>query len=109
MRFSPATLTRVLDLAKRYPQPSRLDHGALATAEQERCPLVTGDRNLRTAAESEGVEVHGTLWIAERLVEAGLLSVAELRNAYGRMKSAGRRLPWAEVERQLVRLAASVS
>ena len=76
----------------------------MAAAEQEACPLLTGDRNLRVAAEGEGIEVHGTLWVAERLVVAGVVSVDELRDAYAKMRASERRLPWAEVDRQLKRL-----
>ncbi|MBU0551508.1 DUF3368 domain-containing protein [Myxococcota bacterium] len=80
------------------------DLSALVAAQQEDCPLLTGDRRLRALAKEMGVEVYGTLWLAERLVYAGLLSVAELRQGYARMKAQGRRLPWAKVEEQLKRL-----
>ena len=96
---------RVVDLAARYPHPSRLDLAALAAAEQESCPLLTGDRRLRAAAEEEGVDVHGTLWLAARLVREGHLSVDELREAYSRMRAAGRRLPWEKVQVQLRELS----
>jgi hypothetical protein len=44
---------------------SRNDILALALARQEKCPLLTGDRNLRDAAAAEQTEVHGTLWLME--------------------------------------------
>ena len=46
---------------------------ALALAKREGCSLLIGDRRLRAAAEREGVPVRGTLWVAARLLEAGLL------------------------------------
>jgi hypothetical protein len=107
VELTAVTLTRVVELAGRYGKPSRLDLAALAAAEQEACPLLTGDQNLRSAAEAEGVEFHGTLWVAERLAAAGVVTVAELRAAYARMKANGRRLPWAEAERRLARLEGS--
>lgn len=104
IELSAETLVRVLDLARRYEKPGRLDLSALGAAEQEGCPLLTGDKALRSAAQAEGVEVHGTLWLAERLVTAQVITVSELREAYSKMKATDRRLPWAEVEKQLQRL-----
>ena len=91
-------------LTKVHRRPGRIDLLALALAEQEGCALLTGDRHLRAAAEAEGVEVHGTLWLAEQAITAGALLPAELRELYRRMRDAGRRLPRQEVEAQLRRL-----
>jgi hypothetical protein len=102
---APAVL-RAARLAEQYRRPSRIDLTALALAEQEHGILVTGDRHLRLAAEAERVEVRGTLWLARRLVEERVITVAALRDAYGRMRETGRRLPWTEVERQLEELEA---
>lgn len=74
---------------------------ALAVAHQEKCPLLTGDAKLRSASEGEDIEVHGTLWVVAQLLEAGLLNAEQARDAYQRMRQAGRRLPWKEVEDQL--------
>jgi predicted nucleic acid-binding protein len=100
---SPA-MERARALAALYRRPSRLDVAALALAEQEGCPLLTGDRHLRAAAESEGVEVRGTLWLGERLVVEGVIRLDQLKAAYGDMRKASRRLPWLEVDRQIKRL-----
>jgi predicted nucleic acid-binding protein len=107
VELSSDSLARVVQLAGKYFRPSRLDLAALAAAEQQKCPLLTGDRNLRSAALAEGVEVHGTLWLADRFVSSGIVSLAQLREAYARMRVAGRRLPWAEVDEQLRRLSSS--
>ena len=107
VELSSDSLARVVQLAGKYSRPSRLDLTALAAAEQQRCPLLTGDRNLRNAAVAEGVEVHGTLWLADRFVSSGVVSLAQLREAYARMKVNGRRLPWAKVDEQLRRLSAT--
>lgn len=74
---------------------------ALALAWQEECPLLTGDPKLRQAAEEEEMEVHGTLWLVEQMVNAGLIGPKRARQAYDAMRKAGRRLPWEEVDEQL--------
>jgi predicted nucleic acid-binding protein len=75
----------------------------LALAWQEECPLLTGDPRLRDAAENEKVEAHGTLWLVDQIVNAGLIRPKRARQAYDAMRKAGRRLPWEEVEDQLRR------
>jgi predicted nucleic acid-binding protein len=102
--LGPDGIVRAAVLARTHRRPGRIDLLALALAEQEGCPLLTGDRDLRAAAEAEGVAFHGTLWLAEVAVTAGALAPRELRTVYRRMRDAGRRLPWKEVEAQLRRL-----
>jgi predicted nucleic acid-binding protein len=103
MELASETVQRVVGLAGIYRKPSRLDLAALALAEQESCPLLTGDMELRVAAEKEGVEVRGTLWICERLVQENVMTVSQLEVAYQRMKTAKRRLPWDKVKDQIRR------
>lgn len=77
---------------------------ALALAWQEKCPLLTGDQRLRTAGRTEGVDVHGTLWLIEQMLQARTLNLRQAESAYEKMRAAGRRLPWDEVEQQLRRV-----
>lgn len=93
-----------MELTQRYTNPSRNDCFALALAKQENCPLLTGDKALRTAAENEAVMVQGTLWVVEQLVRQELITVAQARAAYDKMKQAKRRLPWAVAEAKLQEL-----
>ena len=104
MELGANAVERTVLLAERYRRPSRLDLAALALAEQEGCPLLTGDGYLRTTAEKEGVEVRGTIWLCERLHQEKVISSETLASAYRRMRLAGRRLPWEETHRQLKRL-----
>ena len=74
---------------------------ALALAQQEKCPLLTGDGRLRTAARTEGIEAHGTLWLIEQLVKARTITIRQAEAGYAKMREAGRRLPWGDVDQQL--------
>ena len=85
----------------KYPRPSVMDHSALALACQEKCPLLTGDKDLRAAAKSEGVEVHGTVWIIEELLKQKLIMQAQARSSFDSMKAKGSRLPWIDIEKLL--------
>lgn len=85
-----------------YKGPGQNDLFALALAKQEACPLITGDRDLRHAAKEEGVELHGTLWLVDRMINEELITVDRAKDAFDLMKNDQRRLPWNEV-RQLLK------
>lgn len=74
---------------------------ALALAQQEKCPLLTGDGRLRTAGQTEGIDVHGTLWLIEQMIKARTITVRRAEAAYAKMREAGRRLPWDGVDHQI--------
>jgi predicted nucleic acid-binding protein len=80
-----------------------MDHSALALAIQERCPLLTGDKDLRVAAKKEGVEVHGTLWIIEELLNQKIIQQNQAKDSFDAMRVKGSRLPWGDVEKLLNR------
>lgn len=58
----------------------------LAQTEQDSI-LLTGDRDLRAAASAAAVEVHGVLWVIDRIEENQLLSVDDLFAALSRWKA----------------------
>ena len=97
-------MTLAFDLINRYADPSRYDCFSLALAKQKSCPLLTGDKALRTAAAKEGVLVKGTIWLVNQLVINGILTKAEALEAYADMRSAGSRLPWEVANRMLEEL-----
>ena len=88
-------------LTGQYPRPSIMDHSALALALQERCPLLTGDKDLRVAAKKEGVEVHGTIWIIEELLNQKIIQQSQAKGSFDAMKVKGSRLPWGDVDKLL--------
>lgn len=89
----------------KYREPSVNDVFALTLAKSLGCPLATGDRRLRAAAQAEGLQLLGTLTLMEQLYLHSIARVDEIGDAYERMRRGGRRLPWDEVERQLMRFA----
>lgn len=50
------------------------DCSVLYLAEKLNTVLLTGDGALRKSASRRGIEVRGTLWVFDQLIEAGLLS-----------------------------------
>ncbi len=95
------SIKKTESLTQQYPRPSMMDHSALALAFQERCPLLTGDKDLRAVAKKEGVEVHGTIWIIEQLLDQELIQRAQAKDSFDAMRVKGSRLPWGDVEKIL--------
>lgn len=88
-------------LGRKYPGTSINDRFALRLAVQCDCPLLTGDGALRKAAIKEKLRVHGTLWLARRMHQRGIVTRAELKTAFTAMKEKGSRLPWHKVRELL--------
>jgi predicted nucleic acid-binding protein len=103
-RLSSAGVAEVERLSVVYPGPSTNDLFALALAKERHWPLLSGDGHLRKVAEAEDVEIHGTLWIIERMIVSGTLTLARARTSLALMKDAARRLPWVEFEAMLARM-----
>jgi len=91
-------------LHQTYKQPSVNDLLALTLAKHEGCQLLTGDKALRNAAKKLNVEVHGTIWLVEQMLQDKKITVGVARVAFQKMKESGSRLPWGEVDKVLSRL-----
>lgn len=104
MTLSAKSVARVEALSQTYARPGRNDLFALALAEDRQCPLLTGDAALRQAAETEQVEVKGTVWLIAEMVREQRITIAVARAALHKMRVNGRRLPWEVAEQMLVTL-----
>lgn len=94
--------TRVLEIiqmARKYPRPSRPDLSALVLARSEGGILLTGDKALRAAGEEEGLEVRGVLWLLDEMVSRQVLSGTKAIAALQLMLKGGSRLPTTDCER----------
>ncbi len=94
-----SAVIRVLELAELHPRPSRNDLFALALAEHLDAILLTGDADLRRAAEAEGCRVHGTLWLLDEMVRSGIIEGPAAAQAVERMLAGDRRLPAQSLSR----------
>jgi hypothetical protein len=70
---------RARDVISAQPRLSIHDGFAFALAEtQPGCILLTGDSELRVLAERSQIEVHGVLWVCDRLLESRLATARQL-------------------------------
>lgn len=97
--LSGESMQRVIKLKAVYPPVSSNDRSALVLAEVKQCPLLTGDADLRKAAEQENIKVNGTLWLIRKMLEEQHISLLEARMAMNKMREAQRWLPWGEMEK----------
>ena len=95
-------------------QPVRAANGALSVsdaaafvlAKSRGWMLLTGDKPLRTFADANGVCVHGTLWVLDRLFDDGVLGPALLRAALSTIAALPTcRLPHGEIASRLAQWA----
>ena len=93
VHFSAQEVREVITLRMKYSGPSTPDLFALLLAQSRNLILLTGDAHLRRAASQEGVEVHGVLWVLDRMVEVQVLTPARAVRTLQRMLSSGARLP----------------
>ena len=100
--LSPESMSDTEELIRRYGEScSRNDCFVLALARQEQCVLLTGDQDLRNAAEAESTPVRGTIWVIEHLIKHRIITKQRALSAYQAMQKEGRRLPWDLAYRRL--------
>ena len=98
--LSPDQVLTVAAKVRQYDGVSTNDLFALVLAQAMGTTLLTGDSDLRTVARGEGVDVHGTLWVLDRMVELAIVTPTRAADALEAMLEAGRWLPRGEsVER----------
>ena len=68
-----------VNYTEKYPHISSYDAFALAIAKHRGIILLSGDGALRKAAQAEGVEVHGTIWVVDLLKEQRKIEREEYR------------------------------
>lgn len=99
---SPETvILKIVELREKYPSPSTNDLFALAIAHWKRMVLVTGDKHLRRTAEKLNVEVHGVLWILDKLVNEGHLRPSKAAQSLCKIMASRTYLPEKECKLRL--------
>ena len=106
VEIDPPVVTLAQSLLERTEGISAVDSFVLALAESASIALLTGDGRLRRLAESEHVEVHGLLWLLDRIEEAGTADRRTLRRGLSIIAASPRcRLPRDQVRVRLARYA----
>ncbi len=88
-------------LRQQYAKTSMNDLLALTLAKHENCQLLTGDKALREVATKLNVEIHGTLWLVNQMIQQKKITIEVARASFQYMRNSGSRLPWNKVEEML--------
>ena len=102
--FESDVITEILEYRNRY--SSRLsfpDCSCIYLARNLSATLLTGDRPLTNAARENDITVHGTLWVFDQLIIAGLLNHKTAFIKLAKLMSINRRLPVSECKKRLNR------
>ena len=67
--FSADEIEEVVNLKTKRTLRRIADKSVLWKALQLKCKLLTGDKSLRSEAEENGLEVHGSIWVVMMIVE----------------------------------------
>lgn len=96
------------DIFSRYKGISSADSRLLAIAKMRSIPVLTGDRKMREVAKSEGVQVFGTLWVLDSLLNSLLIDDSTFYKCIEYLlNDPSRRLPKDELRKRLARSARS--
>jgi predicted nucleic acid-binding protein len=90
-------ITEAYNLRHKHTKTNVNDLLALTLAKHEDCQLLTGDKALREVAQQLSVEVHGTIWLVQQMIQHKKITIEVAAVAFQRMKGLGSRLPWGEV------------
>ncbi|MVO08009.1 hypothetical protein GOQ30_02365 [Flavobacterium sp. TP390] len=66
---------------------------------QLNCALLTCDRKLKLEAKEHGIEVHGSIWVIEKLEEENILDKSKAIALLEKLKTVNDRLPMEEIDR----------
>ena len=77
------------------------DKSVIWKSMQLNCPLLTGDLKMREVAEKVGIEVHGSIWIIDELVDKTLISAEKAITLLEQLLLTNGRLPRDEIEKRI--------
>ena len=100
-KMDDKSVARLYDLRTSHNNSSLADVSCYLLAHQTSRPLLTGDGRLRKQALRDGIQVHGGLWLLDKMVEHSILKAHDAANALQLMLSHGARLPPRECQTRL--------
>ena len=94
----------VAAMSNDHPALSLEDCSVWFLAKQKNAVLLTTDQRLRRQAKSDGVEVHGSLFVVQALLKHGIINQVMARQALRKLADTNPRAPLSEIDRLLRQL-----
>lgn len=98
-KLSSDEIEEVINLKTKRNLRRITDKSVLWKALQLKCRLVTGDKNLRSEAEEQGLEVNGSLWVIRTLVETKIISPVLATGLLEKLTTTNDSLPKEEIDK----------
>jgi predicted nucleic acid-binding protein len=98
-KLSPDEIEEVINLKTKRNLRRITDKSVLWKALQLKCSLITGDKNLRSEAEEQGLEVHGSLWVIRTLVESEFITPLVAAGLLQKLTTVNISLPKEEIDK----------
>ena len=80
------------------------DKSVIWKSVQLNCPMLTGDKKMREIAENIGIEVHGSIWVIDELINSDLISTEKAIELLEQLLETNSWLPRNEIERRINKL-----
>jgi hypothetical protein len=77
------------------------DLAAYLLAREHKATLISGDSRLVKISQQDGIDVHGLLWVIDKIVQLNIISPARAAQALQEMLNQNARLPKKECEYRL--------
>lgn len=103
LSLSATQLVEIVALRQEAKRTSIQDLSTYICARDLEIGLLTGDGALRGIAQKYGVEVHGSLWLLDKLVNQGVVDGNQAASALEAMMEMGGRFPEAECRVRIIR------
>lgn len=99
--LSPEQISDIYDLNQQHKTVSTTDISSLVLARDLPAILLSGDNPLRKLAEEFAIEVHGVLWVLDKIVQHQLISPQRACAALKRILAENARLPKGPCQKRL--------
>lgn len=98
--LEPESIIQLIQLKQVHHQLSTIDLASLLLAKVLGASLITGDRRLSELAKTQGLSVHGVLWLLDELLMHQVLSKTQAARALRKILDRGARLPNIECQKR---------
>ena len=100
-QMDDTAIIKLYGLMAAHNNSSLADVSCYFLAQETARPLLTGDDRLRKQAQKDGLEVHGSLWLLDRLVEHAVIPPKRAADCLDSILLKNARLPHAESQARL--------
>ncbi len=100
-QMDDTAVTKLFGLMDEHNNSSLADVSCYFLAQETTRPLLTGDGRLRRQAQKDGLEVHGVLWLLDRMVEHAVIPPNRAADCLDSILLKNARLPHAECQARL--------